>query len=417
LRKAFRRLCDGLDPCRSRLFNNAMQTIANEQTEQAPRGKFRGAGDELFGGQFVVAALLPVLDRLDATFTEALDDPAFRRDLDALLVDHVCRPTPLTRLGMTGGPGASIFLKREDLSNGQGAGAAAVVGQCLLARRMGMTEVVADTGSGEHGVAVAAAAARLRLKATIYIGRGAAGTYRAMIDRMRSLGAQVVLVPPDISVLHGAMSRALQHWMGDTDRCLYVAGAPVGAHPYPTIVRHFQSAIGIEARQALLERTGRLPTIVIAVMDGGAAASGLFSAFLDDPDVSCLVAEPGEAGGALSQGRPGIFHGARTLLLQDDDGQIRRIGSAAAGASYSAAGPELAAWLRSGRVGVRPVSDADAVDAMRHLAWEHGLALSFESAFGVALARSAAARLPAGASILCVTAAAGVIDHHLLDVA
>ncbi|WP_374650787.1 pyridoxal-phosphate dependent enzyme [Rhizorhabdus sp.] len=394
-----------------------MQTIASEQTGRIPRGKFQGTDGELFGGQFVVAALLPVLDRLDATFAEALDDPDFRGDLDALFLDHVCRPTPLTRLEAAGGHGASIFLKREDLSNGQGAGAAAVVGQCLLARRMGMTEVVADTGSGEHGVAVAAAAARLRLKATIYIGRGTAGTYRAMIDRMRSLGAQVILVPPDISVLHGAMSRALQHWMGNAEQCLYIAGAPVGAHPYPTIVRHFQAVIGTEARQGLLERTGRLPTVAIAVMDGGAAASGLFSAFLDDSDVSCLVAEPGEAGGPLSQGRPGIFHGARTLLLQDDDGQIRRVGSAAAGASYSAAGPELAAWLRSGRVRVRPVSDADAVDAMRHLAWKHGLALSFESAFGVALARSEAARLSSDAVILCVTAAAGVIDHHLLDVA
>lgn len=394
-----------------------MHIIPNNQPHDIPRGKFRGAGDELFGGQFVVAALLPVLDRLDSTFTDVLDDPEFRRDLDALLLDHVCRPTPLTRLEATSGQGASIFLKREDLSSGQGAGAAAVVGQCLLARRMGMTEVVADTGSGEHGVAVAAAAARLGLKATIYIGRGAAGTYRAMIDRMRSLGAQVVLVPPDISVLHGAMSRALQHWMGDAERCLYIAGAPVGAHPYPTIVRHFQGVIGAEARAALLDRTGRLPDIAIAVMDGGAAASGLFSAFLDDPEVSCLIAEPGEAGGALSQGRPGIFHGARTLLLQDEDGQIRRIGSAAAGASYSAAGPELAAWLRAGRVGVRPVSDADAVDAMRRLAWEHGLALSFESAFGVALALSEAVRLPFGAAILCVTAAAGVVDHHLLDVA
>lgn len=400
-----------------RLFNGAMQTIAHGQTDWVPKGKFRGAGDELFGGQFVVAALLPVLDRLEVTFADARDDSDFRLEMDALLLDHVCRPTPLTRLDGASGQGASIFLKREDLSNGQGAGAAAVVGQCLLARRMGMTEVVADTGSGEHGVAVAAAAARLQLKATIYIGRGAAGTYRAMIDRMRSLGAQVVLVPPDISVLHGAMSRALQHWMGDAERCLYIAGAPVGAHPYPTIVRHFQGIIGAEARAALLDRTGRLPDIAIAVMDGGAAASGLFSTFLDDPEVSCLIAEPGEAGGALSQGRPGIFHGARTLLLQDEDGQIRRVGSAAAGASYSAAGPELAAWLRSGRIAVRAVPDSDAVDAMRHLAWQHGLALSFESAFGVALARSEAARLPADATILCVTAAAGIVDHHLLDVA
>jgi tryptophan synthase beta chain len=372
-----------------------------------------------FGGQYVAPTLLPVLDRLETIFNEAIVDSRFVGEFKRLLSDHVGRPTPLMLLDLDEGRGGHVLLKREDLSNSGSGFGASVLGQCLLARRMGLDSVVADTGSGDHGVALAATAAELGLRAIIYIGDPDSRTQVSMVARMRAFGAEVVSVPGEAAMLHHAMSGAIQHWMAFGDTCLYVAGAPIGPHPYPTLVRHFQAAIGIEARAQMLDRFGQLPNAAIATMDGGSAAVGLFSAFLDDP-VRLILVEPGGLGGGesaavISHGRPGILHGAYTLLLQDQDGQLCDVASRAAGAAYPAAGPELAYWARSGRLDVALVKDAEAVDSMRWAARRHGILISLESAYGLAKARRLAVSLPAEAGIICAISAGGTKDLSLME--
>lgn len=378
----------------------------------ARKGRFPASISESFGGQYVAPGLLPILDRLDHEFTIAAADTAFIAKFEELLIDTIGRPTALMRLEHIGG--AQVFLKREDLTNSGGSFGAAVLGQCLLARRMGLGKVVADTGSGDHGVALASVASRLGLEATIYIADTASRTQTSMVDRMRAFGATVMLVPGEAAMLHHAMSGAIQHWMAHGDTCLYVAGGPIGPHPYPDMVRHFQSVIGREVRGQIQARLGRLPTALVAAMDGGSAAVGLFAPFVADP-VRLLVAEPGGAGAsegraALSHGSPGILHGAYTLLLQDGDGQLRDVGSLAPGMSYPAAGPQLAAWSRQGRLEVVQIPDLEALATMRAIAAHHGVLVSLEAAFGLALAQRVARPLASQDAVVCTVSAGGTKD-------
>lgn len=383
------------------------------------KGRFQGGNGISFGGQFVAPGLLPILDRLDQAFRDALADPDFHRTFHQLLGDHVGRPTPLMMIGAEDGQGAPILLKREDLTNSGGSFGGAVLGQCLLARRMSLDQVVADTGSGDHGVALAATASRLGLHATIYIADPASRSQRSMVDRMRAFGATVIEVPGERTMLHHAMSGAIQHWMANGDTCLYIAGAPIGPHPYPTLVRRFQSAIGRETRAQLFDRLGVLPSAVIATMDGGSAAIGLFGAFVDDP-VDLVLVEPGGRRGTpgaapISHGRPGVLHGSYTMLLQDGDGQLRDVQSLAPGASYPAAAPELAAWASAGRMATELVDDEDAIDSLRWAAAKHGLLVSFEAAYGLAYARSIVGRLPADRPLVCAINGGGAKDLSYLE--
>ncbi|MEH3047640.1 pyridoxal-phosphate dependent enzyme [Sphingomonas adhaesiva] len=372
-----------------------------------------GDGDVAFGGQFVAPALLPVLDRLDAAFRAAVADRGFAAELARLLADHVGRPTPLTTARLDA-DGATVLLKREDLTSSGGSFGDSALGQCLLARRMGFEAVVADTGSGDNGVAIAAAAARLGLAATIYIPDGATRRQALMADRMRASGATVVAIPGDASLLHQAMSGAIQHWMGQADRCFYIAGGPIGPHPYPAIVRHFHHAIGEEVRRHLAERCGRPPAAAVASFDGGGTAMGLFAAFLDTP-ARLILAEPGEGGGAFANGRPGVLHGAHTLVSQDADGQLPEARPFAPGMVYPAAPPELAAWVRQGRVTAVAVDESAAVRSLRDAATRLGLLISIEAAFALAQARRTAALLPPDATVVAVVNAGGAKDLALFE--
>lgn len=383
-----------------------------------PAGRFAAGDGVAFGGQYVAPGLLPVLDRLERTFDDCRRDAPFLRDVERLLADHVGRPTALMELRRTDRDTARLLIKREDLTNSGGGFGAAVLGQCLLARTMGLTQVVADTGSGDHGVAVASTAARLGLAATIFIADSDERSQAMMVDRMRAFEARVVTVPGDAAMLHHAMSGAIQHWMGHSDQCLYIAGAPIGAHPYPAIVRHFQSVIGVETRRQCLERLDRLPTAAVATMDGGSTAIGLYSGFVDDP-VRLLIAEAGgtratATAQALSNGRPGVLHGCFTLVLQDRDGQIQDDPSAAAGMRYPAAGPELAAWSRRQRLDVAVVRDADALETLAWAAREQGISISLEAAYGLASARSVAASLGHEEAVVCTISAGGAKDLALM---
>lgn len=378
----------------------------------ASRGRFPACEGESFGGQYVAPVLLPVLDQLDREFAAAIADPTFNAKFDELLADNIGRPTALMRIDHR--EGAAVFLKREDLTNSGGSFGPAVLGQCLLAKRMGLAKVVADTGSGDHGVALASIASRLGLEATIYIADTASRTQISMVDRMRAFGAVVMLVPGESTMLHHAMSGAMQHWMGHSDTCLYIAGGPIGPHPYPDLVRHFQSVIGREVRAQIQTRLGRLPTALVAAMDGGSAAIGLFTPFIDDP-VRLLIAEPAACDGrdsaaALSHGRPGVLHGAYTLLLQDADGQLRSVNSIASGMSYPAAGPELAAWANRKRLEVELIPDVEAMTTMRMVATEQGVLVSLEAAFGLALAQRVARSLNAEDAVVCTVSAGGTKD-------
>lgn len=395
-----------------------MAELADNPASQS-KGRFRSGTGPSFGGQFVAPNLLPILDRLEKAYGEALADPAFYRSFHRLLADHVGRPTPLMMIEPEKESGAPILLKREDLTNSGSSFGGAVLGQCLLARRMGLEAVVADTGSGDHGVALAATASKLGLRATIYIADPASRSQISMVDRMRAFGATVVEVPGESTMLHHAMSGAIQHWMANGDTCLYIAGAPIGPHPYPMLVKRFQFAIGQEARAQLFDRLGVLPAAAVATADGGSAAIGLFGAFLEDP-VHLVLVEPGGARGtqaaaALSQGRPGVLHGSFTMLLQDDDGQLCDVQALAPGAAYPAAAPELAALAGSGRLAVSLVKDEDAIDSLRWAATRHGLLISLEAAYALAAARTIASRVDGEAPVICAVNGGGAKDLALVE--
>jgi tryptophan synthase beta chain len=355
-----------------------------------------------FGGCFVPEILVPALEQLEAAFLDAQEDPAFAVELNDLLANYAGRPTPLTRCRNLPG---SFYLKREDLLHGGAHKTNQVLGQGLLARRMGKTRLIAETGAGQHGVATAIVGALLGFETVIYMGAEDVERQRLNVFRMQLMGAKVVPVESGGRTLKDAINEALRDWSATFANTHYLLGTAAGPHPFPTMVREFQRVIGREARAQIVEQLGRLPDAVVACVGGGSNAIGLFADFIDD-DVRLIGVEAagrgldGEDHGAtLLRGTPGILHGAETYVLQDGDGQIADTWSVSAGLDYPAVGPEHAHLKDSGRAEYVGVTDAEALAAFRLLAEREGILCAFESAHALAHALKLAGREP-GSAIL-----------------
>ncbi|MGQ0558299.1 MAG: tryptophan synthase subunit beta [Sphingosinicella sp.] len=344
-----------------------------------------------FGGAYVPEILVPALEQLEAAFVEARQDADFGEELAGLLATYAGRPTPLTRCRNLGSPGARLYLKREDLLHGGAHKTNQVLGQALLAKRMGKTRLIAETGAGQHGVATAMAGALLGFETRIYMGARDVERQALNVFRMHLMGAEVVAVESGGRGLKDAINEALRDWSASFGDSHYLLGTAAGPHPFPTIVREFQRIIGREARAQILKEEGRLPDAVIACVGGGSNAIGIFADFIDDAGVRLIGVEAagkgldGDAHGAtLLRGRPGVLHGAETYVLQDEDGQISDSWSVSAGLDYPAVGPEHAHLKATGRGQYAGATDQEALAAFAALARAEGIVCAFESAHAVA---------------------------------
>ena len=362
-----------------------------------------------YGGRFVPEALTHALDELDAAFRTALEDPAFAVELEHLQRTYTGRPSLLTearRFAEHCG-GARILLKREDLNHTGSHKINNVLGQALLAQRMGKPRVIAETGAGQHGVATATAAALLGLECTVYMGKEDTRRQALNVARMRLLGAEVIPVTAGSRTLKDAINEAMRDWVTTVDRTHYLLGTVTGPAPFPEIVRHFHSIIGTEARAQVLELTGRLPDAVAACVGGGSNAMGIFSAFLDEPGVGLYGYEAGGEGidtgrhaARFAMGAPGVLHGARTYVMQDEWGQTVESHSISAGLDYPGVGPEHA-WLHdTGRAHYEPVTDDEAMAAFALLSRTEGIIPAIETAHALAGAMRLGRRLGPDAVIL-----------------
>jgi tryptophan synthase beta chain len=361
-----------------------------------------------FGGRFVPEALIAALDELDAEYTAAQADPEFRAELTRLLDDYAGRPSRLydaTRFSEAAG--ARVLLKREDLNHTGAHKINNVLGQALLTRRMGKQRIIAETGAGQHGVASATAAALFGLECTVYMGEVDTERQALNVARMELLGSTVVPVKSGSRTLKDAMNEAFRDWVTNVDTTHYLIGSVGGPHPFPVIVRDFQKIIGEEARSQMQTLIGRLPDAVCACVGGGSNAMGIFNAFLPDASVKLYGFEAGGDGletgqhaAAITGGTPGVLHGARSYVLQDEDGQTKESHSISAGLDYPGVGPEHA-WLHdTGRVNYQPVTDAEAMDAFRLLCRSEGIIPAIESAHALAGALRVASDLGPDATIL-----------------
>jgi tryptophan synthase beta chain len=346
-----------------------------------------------YGGAYVPEILVPAVEQLEAAFLDASEDPAFRAELDGLLAKYAGRPTPLTRCRNLGSEQARIYLKREDLLHGGAHKTNQVLGQALLARRMGKSRLIAETGAGQHGVATALAGALFGLKTRIYMGAHDVERQKLNVFRMELMGAEVVPVESGARTLKDAINEALRDWAASFEDTHYLLGTVAGPHPFPLMVREYQRVIGKEARAQILEEEGRLPDACIAAVGGGSNAIGLFADFIDDEGVRLIGVEAAgrgldgnEHGATLLRGRPGILHGAETYVLQDEDGQIDESWSVSAGLDYPAVGPEHAHLKDSGRADYVGVTDQEALAAFASLARSEGIICAFESAHALAQA-------------------------------
>ena len=345
-----------------------------------------------YGGAYVPEILMPALEELEAAFLAAQEDPAFHAELHDLLVKYAGRPTPLTRCArLAAGTRARIYLKREDLLHGGAHKTNQVLAQALLARRMGKTRIIAETGAGQHGVATALAGALFGIETRIYMGAHDVERQRLNVFRMELMGAEVVPVESGGRTLKDAVNEALRDWTASFADTHYLLGTVAGPHPFPLMVREFQRVIGKEARAQILDEEGRLPDAVIACVGGGSNAMGMFADFVDDGDVRLIGVEAAgkgldgaEHGATLLRGRPGVLHGAETYVLQDEEGQIADSWSVSAGLDYPAVGPEHAFLKDSGRAEYVGCTDAEALDAFALLARSEGIICAFESAHAVA---------------------------------
>jgi len=344
-----------------------------------------------YGGAYVPEILMPALEQLEAAFLDAQADPAFKAELDGLLASYAGRPTPLTRCRNLGTEKARIYLKREDLLHGGAHKTNQVLGQALLARRMGKRRIIAETGAGQHGVATALAGALFGLQTRIYMGAHDVERQRLNVFRMELMGAEVIPVESGSRTLKDAINEALRDWAASFADTHYLLGTVAGPHPFPTVVREFQRVIGKEARAQVLAEEGRLPDAVIACVGGGSNAMGAFAEFVPDEAVRLIGVEAAgrgldgaEHGATLLRGRPGILHGAETYVLQDADGQISESWSVSAGLDYPAVGPEHAHLKDSGRAEYVGVTDREALDAFALLARSEGIICAFESAHALA---------------------------------
>jgi tryptophan synthase beta chain len=355
-----------------------------------------------YGGRFVPETLIPAHERLERGVRRWLVDAEFQAELARELRDWVGRPTALSPAPhLSRRWGAEVWLKREDLAHTGAHKINNAIGQALLARRLGARRVVAETGAGQHGVASAAACARVGLPCTVYMGALDMERQAPNVGRMRLLGAKVIAVSSGDRTLRSAIDEALRDWVSDPTGTYYMLGSAVGAHPYPYLVRELQAVIGREARAQMLERTGCLPDALVACVGGGSNAIGLFHAFLGDAEVEILGIEAGGCGTGLGQnaatlglGRPGVLHGSYSLLLQDGDGQIQETHSISAGLDYPGVGPEHALLLALGRVHYEVATDQEALDAVRECAECEGILPALETAHALAGARRWAATHP-----------------------
>ncbi len=365
-----------------------------------------------YGGQFVPDTLMSALDELEAAYLALQDDAEFQMELDDLLHTYVGRPTPLTharRLTAHLG-GAQVYLKREDLAHSGAHKINNALGQALLARRLGKRRVIAETGAGQHGVATATAAALLGLDCVVYMGTVDIARQQPNVLRMRLLGAEVRPVESGSKTLKDAINEAIRDWVTNVETTHYLLGSALGPHPYPTMVRDFQSVIGREARAQMLEQVGRLPDICIACVGGGSNAIGIFSGFRDDADVKLIGVEAGGEGIASGKhaarfadpklGRPGVLHGTYTYVLQDLDGQILNTHSISAGLDYAAVGPEHAHLRDLGRAEYTYADDDEALEAFQLLTRTEGIIPALESAHAVAEAVKRAPQMPPDEIIL-----------------
>ena len=349
-----------------------------------------------YGGQFVPETLMPALIELEEAFVSAKADVAFQKEFNKLMASFVGRPTPLTyakRLSEKLG-GAQIYLKREDLAHTGAHKINNALGQALLAKRMGKRRIVAETGAGQHGVASATAAALLGFECVVYMGEVDIARQEPNVFRMKLLGAEVRPVSSGTKTLKDAINEAIRDWVTNVRDTHYLLGSALGPHPYPTIVREFQSVIGTEAREQMLMDAGRLPDTVIACVGGGSNAIGVFSGFVDDEEVELIGVEAGGSGiesgkhaarfGDPSKGRVGVIHGTRTYVLQDEDGQIAETHSVSAGLDYAAVGPEHALLRDMERAFYTSATDVEALSAFHELCHTEGIIPALESSHAVA---------------------------------
>lgn len=372
------------------------------------RGRYGG-----FGGQYVPETLMNELIRLEASYRKSQQDPAFQRELKDLLVHYAGRPSLLYRAdNMTKDlGGAKVYLKREDLNHTGAHKINNVLGQCLLARKMGKTRIIAETGAGQHGVAAATAAALLGLSCEVFMGKLDTERQALNVYRMELLGAKVHAVTTGTKTLKDAVNAAMREWASRVADTHYVIGSVMGPHPFPEMVRDYQSVIGAEARRQILEAEGRLPKAVLACVGGGSNAIGLFHAFEPDAGVAligCEAAGRGIATGrhaaTMAAGTPGIFHGMKSYFCQNDEGQIAEVYSISAGLDYPGIGPEHAYLRDIGRANYVPVTDDEAVAAFEYLARTEGIICAIESAHAVAQAIKLAPRLsPSESIVVCLS--------------
>ncbi|GAA2637426.1 tryptophan synthase beta chain [Paractinoplanes durhamensis] len=360
-----------------------------------------------FGGRYVPESLIPACAAVADAFTEAWADKTFRDELDNLLAVYAGRPTPLTpALNLGAQLGIALWLKREDLAHTGSHKINNVLGQALLARRMGRTRLIAETGAGQHGVATATAAALLGLSATVYMGTRDIERQRLNVHRMEMLGATVVPVTSGSRTLKDATNEAMRAWVADTDRAHFLLGSVGGPHPYPWMVREFQRVIGAEARR----QASFTPDVVVACVGGGSNAAGTFAGFVDTP--ARLVGVEAAGGAAMSSGAPGVVHGARSMVLQDAEGQVAEAESIAAGLDYPGIGPEHAHLGAIGRAEYRTATDDEVVAAVGRLARTEGIICAFESAHAVAWVLRAAGTpdLPTGSAVVLTLSGRGDKD-------
>jgi tryptophan synthase beta chain len=375
------------------------------ETSAAVAGRFG-----IFGGRYVSETLLPSLDELDAAWTSAVADASFSSELDQLLRDYVGRPTPLgfaARLSAAVGRGSRIYLKREDLCHTGAHKINNCLGQLLLARRMGKTRIIAETGAGQHGVATATACALFGIPCEVYMGAVDVERQSLNVFRMKLLGAKVHAVKAGTATLKDAMNEALRDWVTNVRTTHYVIGSVAGPHPYPTMVRDLQAVIGREAREQILSAEGRLPDACVACVGGGSNAMGLFHAFVPDANVKLFGVEAAGEGidtphhaATLSRGRVGVLHGARSYVLCDDEGQILPAHSISAGLDYPGVGPEHSQMKESGRARYLAVTDQEALAGFKQLARTEGILPALETSHAIAALPAIAADLPASSLIV-----------------
>jgi tryptophan synthase beta chain len=377
-----------------------------------------------FGGRFVSETLMAALDELETMYRRLKDDPQFQADFDYDLAHYVGRPSPLylaerwsEQLG-----GARVWLKREDLNHTGAHKVNNTIGQALLAKHMGKKRVIAETGAGQHGVASATVAARLGLECHVFMGEEDIRRQRLNVYRMKLLGAEVIPVTSGSRTLKDAMNEAMRDWVTNVDDTFYIIGTVAGPHPYPMLVRDFQSVIGREAREQSLKQAGKLPDALVACVGGGSNAIGLFHPFLEDEGVAMYGVEAagdgvdtGRHAAPLTAGRPGVLHGNRTYLMEDENGQIIETHSVSAGLDYPGVGPEHS-WLKDiGRVNYVAADDQEALAAFRELTRVEGIMPALESAHALAYARKLAPTMSADQNLIVNLSGRG--DKDILTVA